>query len=60
MKNLTADQLLRKTFEHLDQVLNEKKEPEEMQTTLEPCKQNKKKKRKVEAAEGHSKSGSSL
>ncbi len=26
MKNLTADQVLKKTFEHLDQILQEKRE----------------------------------
>jgi len=52
MKNLTADQILRKTFEHLDQVLTEKKESKELRTTIDSRKQGKERKRKADITVG--------
>lgn len=60
MKNLTADQILKKTFEHLDQVLKEKEESEELLAKINYCKQSQERKRKVEIAANYAKSRSSL
>ena len=50
MKNLTADQVLKRTFEHLDQVLQEKKEGKGLREKAGSLKKGGKSKRKVETA----------
>ncbi len=40
MKNLTADQVLRKTFEHLDQVLRDRKASDQVQESVCSCKKS--------------------
>ena len=53
MKNLTADQVLRKTFEHLDQVVRDRKASDQLQESVCSCKKSATNKRKVRTvAEG--------
>jgi len=53
MKNLTADQVLRKTFEHLDQVLRDRKTSDQVQESVCSCKKSAAGKRKIRSvAEG--------
>lgn len=47
MKNLTAEQVLRKTFEHLDQVLRDRKASGQVQESVYSCKKSAAAKRKV-------------
>jgi hypothetical protein len=62
MNNLTADKVLKKTFEYLDQVLDEKKREEEQSLEQQQKKTNssanhKKRKRKAPVTEDNSGSG---
>ncbi len=59
MNNLTADKVLKNTFEYLDQILHEKKREEEkksreQQEKIDASATHKKRKRKIPAAEDRS------